>query len=329
MSLALGVNAGNNEPDTISRVAELMDYYASYGDLLVNCVSWNSSTLNQVLGYMTIKGMGNSSLAVERILPQYDNILNRIGVSDKEFLTQLSLWSEEASKVITKENIKAIIPSANFYKQSATTINDLTNHINKVAVEALSAISAEDLDNQKNNYASDYWHVAIQALLSTKAMSSLPENVSEFGKRIIADIASGGQTLPLNEYMAAIVNKLDRRKTASSIAKIRNGFCVDTATINAPKFEFLEPWLRTQGDMESYAGDAVDKILKPIIGNASCRELILRNEEFYISLIEKTADRSYEFKQNLKRIVTDLPTDDLIVEFAEKIAVVPDLEDDE
>lgn len=318
MSLAAGVNIGESGSDAVSRVAKLMDYYANYGDLLINCTSLNNHMLNQVLKYMTVNGFGGT-LSIEEILPKYDTIKSKINVTDEEFLTQLSCWSENAKNAITKENIKTVIPSAAFYTITASIANELTSCINEVVIETLSEISSNNLYSQKGNYSSDYWHVMIQALINSEEMKELPENVSEFGKRILQDVASGTQSLPLNEYLKAIVDKLNKEEMVSTMIDIRNDFCNGKGSgINFSKFILLEPWLREKGSLKENPDSVVVKILMPIINDSTCLTLLLKNPNYYISIINKAEKASHEFKQKFTQSYKDTK-DPNILKFAQQI----------
>ena len=108
--------------------------------------------------------------------------------------------------------------------------NSLTDHINKIAIEALSEINTETLYAQRANYSSDYWLVATNHLLVQ--ISSLPDNLTEFAKKILVDISSGSQSInPLPDLFEKIFRMVDRRKVKSTITNIRNEFCNDKSHI--------------------------------------------------------------------------------------------------
>lgn len=320
MSLATGVNIGDSSQTTINRVAKLMDYYANYGDLMTSCVSWNIPLLNQVLKHMTDSGRGET-LSIDKILPIYENVKATINVSDEKLLTQLDRLSKDALETISKENIKTIIPSAAYYSITASIANELTSHINKVAIEALSTVSVDELYAQRNT-TTDYWHVTISAFLKTDLMKSLPENVSGFGKKILQDIASGTQSLPLNEYLKAIVDKLNKEEMASTMIEIKNNFCNGKGNgINAPKFILLEPWLRERGSLNDNADGVVVKILMPIINDSTCLNLIIKApDNYYTKLIGNASNASTEFKKTFFQNYQGTG-DSNILKFAQQIDV--------
>jgi hypothetical protein len=300
-----------------------MDYYVDHGDLLVNSVGWNIPLLNETLQYMVNHKLGYK-LLLSDILPQFEDIKNRIGVTDEVFIEHLAEWNTDLDKYITKNNIKDVIPDASFYDLTTKISNVLTDHINKIAFEALSEISVDTLYAQRTAHTSYYWFVAIKHLLAK--IKSLPDNLTEFGKKILMDIASGTQSLnPFPNCFKNIVERLDKRKIKSTVTDIRNDFCIGKKTINAIKFQFFETWLRSHGNLKSQAGDVIDKIVKPVISDGACRSLILQNKDFYMDLINTAGDDAYELKKSLRNLIQK-DSDPQLVKFVNSIDSVPEVE---
>jgi len=302
MQLAHGRSVSLIEGGEIKCIAEILDYYADYGDLLIKSIGWNNSLLNDILQYMVNHKLGYK-LSLAKILPQFENIKNRINVEGADFIEHLSKWNEDLDNHITKDNIKNVIPQASFYDLTTRVSNILTNHINKIAIEALSEINIDTLYNQKANHSSYYWFVATDYLLAK--IESLPDNLTEFGKKILIDIASGTQNFSsLPDCFKNIIERLDKRRIKSTVTNIRNEFCNGTKAINATKFQFFESWLRLHGNLKDRAGDVVDKIVRPIIADATCLSLILQNKDFYVELINQGGDDdTFELKKSLRNLV--------------------------
>lgn len=181
MQLAHGHAVSLIDGGDLKYVAEILDYYADYGDLLINSAGWNNSLLNVTLQYMVNHKLGYK-LTLTEILPQFENIKNRINVTEDAFIEHLAEWDYDLDKNISKNNIKNVIPRASFYDLTTRISNALTDHINKIAIEVLSEISVDTLYAQRANHASDYWLVATKYLLAK--IKSLPDNLTEFGKKI-------------------------------------------------------------------------------------------------------------------------------------------------
>ena len=144
-------------------------------------------------------------------------------------------------------------------------------------------------------------------------IDSLPDNLTELGKKVMVDITSGQQyTSNLPGYLNVLIVKLDNRKIKTTIRDIRNDLCNAKYNINVNKFKYLEELLRLNGSLLDRAGDVVDKVIKPIITDVSCREIIFQNSEFYIGLIKNAADDAHELIMRLREISKSDPTPEMI-----------------
>ena len=318
MQLTYGHVVTLKDDGDIKCVAEIMDYYADHGDLLIKSVGWNNSLLNDTLQYMVNNKLGYK-LSLRDILPQFESIKNKISVTDEAFIEHLADWNTDLDKEISKNNIKSVIPSASFYDLTTRISNSLTDYINKIAIETLSEISVDTLYNQRANYASDYWLIAVKHLLVK--IKSLPDNLTEFGKKMLIGIASGSQsTTQMPAYLSGIIEKLDKRKIKTTIKDLRNDFCNGVRSINSTIFQFFEPWFRLHGNLSDRAGDVVAKIVKPVITDATCRNLILGNDEFYIALINQSGDDAFDLKQSIGKLIQN-NSDESFIKFAKRIGV--------
>ena len=323
MSLARAQHVPSIDEAHIPDVAEAMDYYSDYGDLLINSINWNNNSLFTVLKYMIQNGLGEH-LSIEAILPHYSQIRDRVGVSNEELLNHLSDWSEHIDGEITKDNIRDVVPDASFYELSIKYRNDFTEKINRIVAEAISMVPADDLYAQRDAYSSDYWHRAINTFTGTDYLTPQPNNISDFAKKILLDVGNNIRQLPLPEEFTKIIDNIDPRTTYSVVTDIRNGLCNGNMPINGEKFKFFEKLLRERGRLEDRVGDVVDKILKPVIGIEECRVLILENKDFYTPLINHAGDAANDLKHILRGLVNNNNKDTDLKQFALSVGVVFD-----
>jgi len=297
----------------IKYIANQIDYYGSYGYLLIN---GSNTNLCKVLKYMTEHQLGYQ-LSLEKVLPQFFNIKSKIDVKDDILLEQLNDWSNHKGE-ITKDNIISIIPQ-NLFCSSKEINNELTEHINKTAIDALAAIDENTVYSQLSQ-SSQYWYQVIDNLIDTDFCKSLPENIFNVGIRYLNEFASQGIINADNKIAAKIINKLDKRKTASTIEKIRDSFCNSQSTINAQKFQHLESWLRQQGKLNNRAGEVIHRIIDPIINDENCLKLLVDNSDFYAKIINAAGDDASATKQTIQQKV-NTSEDAKLIAFAEKIGV--------
>jgi hypothetical protein len=326
MQISKGVNVSNKLNDNeLTAIAECMDYYSDYGKMLIYGLSEHIPSLFQILKYMTEHRLGHI-LSLKEILPRFFSIIGKINVSVDVFLKQLNRW-ENYKNNITKDNIQTIIPDGEFFKYSIETKNSLTDHINKTIVDVLSSVDKEAFYQQRANTESDYWFIVTKYLIGTEFMPSLPKNITDFGIRILDDIASGKFTIPNSDsFLQKIIDRLDKRKTAAQIKDIRDKFCKRDYAITPQLFIYFENWFFKQGDLKGENADRVTHlIIQPIIDDNTCFNLVLSRLDYYAEIINNAGDDAAELKENIQLKLNNT-TDEKLIMFAEKIGITIDKE---
>ena len=318
-------NRGNLTDEQIEYIAKQMDYYGNYGDLLVNS---NNQNLNRVLKYMTENKLG-CALSLDKALPQFVNIKNKINVTEESLLIQLAKWSDQKN-IITQVNIQNIIPKE-LYQFTKETDNDLTKHINEIAINALSTVDENTLYNQLNQLnqpnTNNYWYKVVESLIDTDFCKSLPENVFNIGIRYLKEVASNGTIPQENSVRARIIKRLDKRKTGATIEEIRNLFCNSQSSITTQKFRYLENWLRQQGKLKSRASEVVHLVIDPIINDNVCLKLLADNAVFYKELFDVAGNDALATKQKIEKIINSGNADEKILEFGKLIGITKENKD--
>lgn len=320
IQLVQNVNIGKDFTDKqIEYMAKQIDYYGNYGDLLVNS---NNQNLNKVLKYMTENKLG-FVLSLDKVLPQFFNVKNKINITEVALLIQLDKWKDQKD-IITQENIHNIIPK-DLYQFTKETINDLTKHINETAIKALSLVDENTLYNQINQTnqpnTNNYWYKVVGNLIDTDFCKPLPENIFNIGIRYLKEVASNGTIPKENSVRAKIIERLDKRKTGATIEEIRNVFCNSQSTITTQKFQYLENWLRQQGKLKSRASEVVHHIIDPITNDNACLKLLSNNAGFYKDLFDEVGDEATPTKQKIEKVINSGNADEKILEFGKLIGI--------
>lgn len=326
IQLVQNVNIGKDFTDKqIEYIAKQIDYYGNYGDLLVNS---NNQNLNKVLKYMTENKLG-CVLSLDKVLPQFFNVKNKINITEVALLIQLDKWKDQKD-IITQENIHNIIPK-DLYQFTKETINDLTKHINETAIKALSLVDENTLYNQINQpnqpNTNNYWYKVVGNLIDTDFCKPLPENIFNIGIRYLKEVASNGTIPKENSVRAKIIERLDKRKTGAKIEEIRNVFCNSQSTITTQKFQYLENWLRQQGKLKSRAPEVVHHIIDPITNDNACLKLLSDNAGFYKNLFDEVGDEATPTKQKIEKIINSGNADEKILEFGKLIGITKENND--
>lgn len=325
IQLANGVNIGRKLTDKqIAYVANQMDYYGNYGDLLM---SGNNQNIDQVLKYMTENQLG-LTLSLKKTLPAFFNIKNRINVTEKVLLSQFNVKGDHKTD-ITPENIQNVVPKE-LYQFTKEAHNDLTKYINTVAVRALTDIDAKTLIGQLNrpnqsnqqNQQNNYWYNVVDSLVETDFCKPMPENIFNTGIHYLHEIAATGAIPKDNSVRAKIIANIDKSQTSASIKDIRDIFCDNTQIkISKNSFLFFAIWFEEQGDLMSRADRVVHKIIEPIIDDKECLQRILSKPNYYSELIKKAGDDASTTKQKLEKLINGGNVDKQIIEFGKLIGI--------
>lgn len=319
IQLANNVNTGKTFTDEqIEYIAKQMDYYGNYGDLL------NSSNQNLylVLKYMTENRLG-CVLSLGKVLPHFFKIKNKINVTEEALLIQLDKWSDQKN-VITKDNIQSIVPN-DLYKSSKETPNDLTNHVNQTAIQAISLVDENSLYNQLNQpnqpNTNNYWYKVVENLIDTDFCKPLPENIFNIGIRYLNEVASNGLIPQKNSVKARIIESLDKRKIGATIEDIRNLFCNSKSDITPQKFQYLENFLRQQGKLEYRAAEVIHHIIEPIIDDKKCLYLLAESADFYAKLFSDAKDEASTIIRKIQAKINEEDVDVSVIKLGEMIGI--------
>lgn len=300
LSMAMSINQRINfDAEYIPQITLLIDYYADYGELLVNNLAWGNGSLNLLLKYMIENNLGKV-IDLEQVLQNFNNIINQYDVTGEELLANLEKWNSEFANI--KENyidtdITQLLPKE-IYQYTSVSDTILAKSINKFAIETLSNRTKEELIRTEKNYNTDYWHRMINEFLKSLNYSEyLPLCVEEYAKYISLDIAKGTNKLS-NDYFKRIANNISSLNKSGIFPEIRDLYCNHHATINEAIFVLFEERLRIYGELLQRKKEVVDTILKPIIRYKAVKDIIINNSEFYKNLFNGiTLDNT--FKQTI------------------------------
>ncbi len=308
------------------KVAERLEYYKEYGDLLILSKDWDSELLRKSVKIMTEKSYGEVANILD-IIPFFQEISTALNISADSFLNELSNW-EESIKEITTENIESLIPQYSFYEYSSNLNNKLTAHINKTAITRLENITVDELYGQQNT-PSYYWFNCASILIKGNILKSIPENLIDFCKRILIDIAAGTQSIPtLGSALDTIINNVKKDKLQPTIKTICDDFCNKTKTISPELFAYFVVHFDFINKMD-FRDEAITRnILNVVITDANCLALILENRDGYVKKINTAGNDAEDLKANIRQLRLKDKTEKL-QEFAIAIGINEDDEIEE
>ena len=304
-----------------SKVAERLEYYKSYGELLILSKDWGSDLLRKSVKVMVEKSYGKI-MNIESILPFYQEIVDALAISPNVFLHDLNRW-QKFKDVITSENIETIIPKSSFYEHSSTFLNDLTSYINTQAISKLESITIDEIYQQRNspNY---YWFKCIYSLIKNNILKTVPDNFTEFCKKILNDVSSQAYAIPTKDSdLDVLISKINKNKLQPTIKSICDDFCNKTKTITPALFKYFALNFDFINKMNSREGDISRNIISEVITDVDCLRIILDKSSDYSKTINKAGDDAEDLKARIKDLMSTNTSDEL-KDFALSIGISVD-----
>ncbi len=178
------------------------------------------------------------------------------------------------------------------------------------------------------NTAQYYWLNCASIFIDNEILKTLPENLTNFSKKILIEISSGGQPIPASDsILEKIINKANKNKLQPTVKIICDDFCNKTKTINPSLFVYFVENFDFINKMTSRSGDITRNILNDVFSNPTCLKLILDNSSGYIKKINEAGDDAEDLKSKIYQMLQNNPTNELI-DFASAIGVKIEQEPD-
>lgn len=301
----------------IEKVAERIELFKAYGDLLLLAKEWASVLLRNVLKKMTEDSRGKT-LNIEKILPLFEEIKQAIGVDEKVFLGELSNWNEFFGD-IKSENIETLIPKYSFYTYSSSIKNDLTSYINDIAKSKIESMST-DILYQNINTPTDYWLNTIAIFINNNIIKSLPQNLSELSKNVLEGIAKDQPIPQQNTFLDIILNKANKSALLPKIKSISENFRNGSLKINAKKFMYFSQKFDFLSKIDELPGSIARNIIEPVIIDPECLNEIIRLKITTIRIIKAAGDEANDLISKI-RTLKNSNTSESFIEFTNELGL--------
>lgn len=305
MKIGMGDNV-STEGANPENIADITDYYQDYGELLSLAAANNFPLLRKVVE-IKIKKQNGQRMNLEKSLSIYEKIKNAIDVSEKEIFSDLDRWFGNTKKEeFDQLKINQLVPSIATFPAIKIDESSLAKYLSERICESLAEVGVDELYSNKNT-ETYYWNKAIEIFLGSKYMPEPSQNIINLAGKLLLDICTGSiDPTNLMTYIKIIFDNVRSSHIASYVREARNMFCNNQASISVVKFKFLERWLRESGDLSERKGDVCDKIISPVLSDATCRSIMVNSPNFYKSIIWGTeSSKLLDQMENLLKSVTD------------------------
>ncbi|MDB5123279.1 MAG: hypothetical protein JWP94_1408 [Mucilaginibacter sp.] len=284
----------NTDATLVSNLAEGIEYFVNYGDLLIKYLEFQKPALNEVIKSLTTKSTFTQKLSIVAVLKQIDPILEKTEINPKSLLNRLSAWDP---KPITEKDIPDILKNIEFFKLCETISNALTIHCVNVANEYFDSLSDNEWLQEFQNPQSGLVVISLTTLknlYSTKAVSAIKEVLLKIAK---CDIA-----IPDKAVWDKIIEKTNKSSLKSAIKDVRDLF-INTKEIDSNTFLFFGDWLFNYGEMESTTSALRRIFRKTVLEDESCVKIILKHEVAMSAIYENSEEK--EDFDNEMRVLLD------------------------
>lgn len=308
-----------DDETTIKEVAKKVEFYESYGPLLIKSISWTTPLLSGVLRDLTKNTYGESRLNITTALGNFKNILDATKIDGEDLIKKLDAWTYYAKKTINASNIVEKIPDYKFFENATRIDNDLSLYLVKSMADYLNSLSIQEWDKYLRDEDS-YIFKVLHQLLAEEKLKPLPENLISAYKEILKSHARGEIELLSKNTWNLIYATCNKNKLKSTIKNIRDIFISETS-ITPEKFLFFSKVMEDHGDLKGRTNDVVRKILTPVASDEECLSYIIGNQDYYLILLERAKEDAYDFKDILRQKLSSSSLENLR-EFSQRLGVI-------
>lgn len=303
----------NKDKNVVEEIAARIEYYISYEDILLNVDSMNSPLLKDVAKKLTVNQNGDSIIEnILNVLQKYEIIKNAIELDANNMLSRFNQWYKNAQSVINSDNINTL--PILFFKDARSTNNELCTYCIKTAIEYLNLQSKEDWEQSILDGNFNY-----QLLMIVR-----PNNQACFDafKKLLVEKANDNNSLP-KETVADMIELFEsnKRELLTAFNNVRDCFCDKGCDMTLDLFDYYGEWLLKYANLEEKAS-ALRTIFKPSLDTDENIQLILKNQEKMVKIVENAGEENNDFKDKIVYwLERDYKDSSEFKEFAEKIGV--------
>ncbi len=234
----------STDDNTTAKISERIEYYTTYGDILINLPEMNFPLYKCVAQKLTENHYGISTADIEEILNKYDVISKKLGLAHEVLISRLNGWSEYAIKDITISNITNI--PVEFFK--AVSTEDINNKLTQHCMNIL--------DEYFKNLTKEQWIEEIKTegfAYQTIEYSTLPHYAVEALEEVIKNYVKVEAVFTnCTSQITYLIEKAEKdRHSLQSIAKnIRDIFTRGDVEMTKDLFSIIGVLLLKQGKLE-------------------------------------------------------------------------------
>ena len=312
------------DSEFVEAVADRLEYFADYDDMVLGFLSWQTPLLKCVLHSLTLEHRPGSRKSIERVLPHFDEICESLEVPPNAVLSKLNGWVAFAREEVSADNIAHLVSQPGLFDAAVQSNTELADFLVTTMTTHIAALQIDTWREILTDESSYYFRVVV-SLLRARRLKTLPDDGIAAYKEVLVDMASGNVGLVSDDVgWDVILDRVNKNKLKATIKDIRDLF-IGSVPIDCPRFRLFVDMMVDHGDLNSRSGDVARKILTPVATDTSCLQIISDRRRYFSKLVEAAGDDGYDFRDIVRRAANAAGEDEALIEFAEMIGVAPDV----
>ncbi|MBR6161463.1 MAG: ATP/GTP-binding protein [Bacteroidales bacterium] len=302
------------DDEFVERVAERIEYYISYGDILLNVDTISSPLYLEVAKKLTEKSYGQSTMDVVAIIQKYDTIKSTLGITPDLLINRIDSWSDDLQTRITEDMIASI--SVEFFKDIKTIDSNVSSCCIKAAKGYLNSKSKEEWKQSilAGNY--EYQLLMIIKLNIQACFDAFKELLVENAQ----SVKSAFTKLKCDQLIKLLEN--NGRNMLSAFNTVRDRFCDGACAMTTDKFDFYGEWLLKYAKLEDKSSALRTIFISSVLDKKENIQIVLKYQDKMIKIVEIAKEENKDFKDKIRFLLDRVYKDDTAFEsFAKKIGV--------
>lgn len=296
-------SVGTLTEEQIEKVANCIEYYISYGKLLLQLENFSAVPyVADIARNLTTRSLGNSKMNIKDSLVNYDNIYSHLNLDSQSLLRRWNDWKKFVSS-ITIADVPSLSTSLVENMKKSTELQ-ISKHCLGLVEEYLESL---DQEVWKNSLVSNDYNFKLLFVYHPKSLAFF---IDAF-KEIMRDYALGHSNTSIsNELTEKTMTILaDMGYDCSIVFKEVRDIFVNNSCINKDKLKYFGKWLFLYGNLEG-SKKSLNKILRSeFLDDPEILKLVSENK-IVVKQIMKKADDTSDFKNKLSALTKQHEDDD-------------------
>lgn len=278
-------------PDNIEKVCKVIEWYFTYGDLLMlivlNPQASTSSVLKAIAKKITYNSYGTSRLNINTVISNFSKILGKVFDNDieneKKFLNRINSWSESF-----KDDYDISKADEKIFSKLDNQEYELIKKITQSSINHVEGLSKEQIleafEKKDKNF------VIIKSLTENHLIEKYSDSFYSALDDYLKDVAKEKKSLPDVSFWDTLLSELDARTLKSTFTGIREILINERGELSEDEINFFEKGLIAHGNLHKKPEGIMLKFVIPMIKSESTFDVFLSKMDKLVPIINSSLD---------------------------------------